>query len=36
MNLKLDSFPKIVFAILGMIVGFHLPEIIEFLKGLFG
>ena len=35
MNLKLDSLPKLLAAIAGIIVGLYLPEITEFIKALF-
>lgn len=33
--MKLDSGSKILAAILGIIVGLNLPEILEFIKNLF-
>lgn len=33
--MKLNTFPKLIAAILGCIVGFHLPEIWVFLVSLF-
>ena len=35
MDIKLNSFPKILCAIAGALIGFNLPEIVEFLKTLF-
>ena len=35
MNLKLDSLPKLLCAIAGIVVGLYLPEILEFIKALF-
>ena len=35
MNLKLDSLPKLLCAIAGILVGLNLPEIFEFIKNLF-
>lgn len=34
--MKLDTFPKLFFALLGILVGFYLPEIWNFIQGLFG
>ena len=36
MNLKLDSLPKLLCAIAGILVGLYLPEIWNFLVSLFG
>ena len=33
--MKIDSTRKLIFAILGMIIGFNIPEIFEFIKNLF-
>ena len=35
MNMKLNTPQKIFFAILGAIVGFNFPEIVDFIVGLF-
>ena len=35
MNLKLDTLPKLLCAIAGILVGLYLPEIFEFFKALF-
>ena len=34
--MKLDSTKKLIFALLGGALGFCLPEIVNFLTGLFG
>jgi len=34
--MKLDSLPKLIAAILGIIAGLYLPEIWNFLTSLFG
>ena len=34
--MKIDSTRKLIFAIIGLFVGFKLPEIFEFIKNLFG
>lgn len=34
--MKLNTFPKLIAAILGCIVGFYIPEIWNFLLSLFG
>ena len=36
MNLKLDTLPKLLAAIAGIIVGLYLPEIWDFITSLFG
>jgi hypothetical protein len=33
--MKLDSTPKLIAAIAGILVGLNLPEIFEFIKNLF-
>lgn len=33
--MKLDSWPKFFAALLGILVGFNLPEIWEFIRSLF-
>ena len=33
--MKLNSFPKLIAAILGILVGLNMPEILAFIKGLF-
>ena len=33
--MKLNTWPKLIAAILGILIGFNLPEIWEFLTGLF-
>jgi len=33
--MKLDSIPKLIAALMGIWVGFNLPEIMEFIKNLF-
>ena len=35
MDIKLNTIPKILCAIGGALIGFNLPEIVEFLKALF-
>ena len=35
MDIKLNSFPKVLCAIAGALIGFNLPEILEFLRNLF-
>lgn len=34
--MKIDSGKKLIFALLGIWAGFYLPDIINFLTGLFG
>jgi len=34
--MKIDSLPKLILAFLALIVGFCLPDIWEFLRGLLG
>ena len=36
MNLKLDTLPKLLCAIAGILVGLYLPEIWDFITSLFG
>jgi len=33
--MRIDSLPKLFFALLGILVGFNLPEIWAFIQGLF-
>ena len=33
--MKIDSFPKLIAALLGILVGFNLPEIWNFIVSLF-
>ena len=35
MDIKLNTIPKLLCALAGALVGFNLPEIMEFLKNLF-
>lgn len=34
--MKIDSLPKLIIAMVALLVGFNIPEIFEFLKRLFG
>lgn len=34
--MKLDSAWKVILAVVGLYVGFHIPEILAFLKNLIG
>ena len=36
MDLKLNSGKKLLFALIGALVGFNLPEIFNFIASLFG
>lgn len=36
MDLKLNSGKKLLFALIGALVGFNLPEIVSFIISLFG
>ena len=34
--MKINSFPKLIAAMMGIFAGLYFPEIVEFLKRLFG
>ena len=34
--MKIDSVPKLIAAILGIMAGLYLPEILSFIRSLFG